>query len=516
MIKKILFETLQRFDLKDANELQQGVLDKLEGLANGLNWQLSQAIPAGGPLSRITCVGVSGGIARFSPMVLLTAEHDVLVFDSDDQDDARLQCDLSATYATWLDTDRSGGIYFYAYPKYEEGDTENREFFSLIDNAPSTRAINTRAHLNIEFFSNLDASYNVANAEGYLPIRIGYVDADDIITNNSTSPFIPSNFKSKGYFDSAINIFDYDDSDLPNIANNRDDNVGGFPTSRTEGLGLYTPFKKIEKQLQRIISYGTADDPNTVLVPNNTRPMYSLQGLSKRIDQNVVTLTDTLNFGFGLKYTRVGGSSYSVRAYYDTPNVNEHGNQIAVIPKLNYIMAVGAGANYPSIPYVNGNGDPVAPFSEDEDDLLDAIIAAGNIAGGAQVMSNIHIKIPSQYAGYNIDQINCHYIDRYALNSDLGPLQHYAQNTFEAITGSTPSFIRSVDTNIGSSADQWDEISTVVTAPAYELKVAGSELTDDVGINIRLVPALTLFTTMTVGESFMVHITGTIRKRNNT
>ena len=515
MIKKILFETLQRFDLKDANELQQGVLSKLEGLANGLNWQLSQALPKGGPLSVIRCVGVSNGIARFSPMVLLTAEHDVLVFDSTDQDDARLQVDMSATYADWQSTDQTGNIYFYAYPQYEEGDTENREFFSLVDNAPTSRVMNTRRLSNITFVANLDSAFNIQNDEGYYPISIGYVEATHILANNATSPFIPTNFKSKGYFDSTINILDYDDSDLPNIANSRDDLVGGFPTSRTEGLGLYTPFKKIEKQLQRIISYGTADDAETVLITNNSRPLYSLQGLSKRIDQNVVTITDTLNFGFGLKYTRAGANSFSVRAFYDTPNVNAHGNQIAVVPKLNYIMAIGAGANYPSHPYTNSNGQPVAPFSEDEDDLLDAIIAAGAITAGAQVMSNIHIKIPSQYAGYHIDQINVHYIDRYAINSGLGPLQHYAQNTFEAITGSAPSFIRNVDTNIGNSADQWDEISTVVTAPAYELNVAGSELTDDVGINIRLVPALTLFSTMTVGESFMVHITGQIRKRNN-
>ncbi len=35
MIKKILFETLQRFDLKDANDWKQGGFDKLEGFANG-------------------------------------------------------------------------------------------------------------------------------------------------------------------------------------------------------------------------------------------------------------------------------------------------------------------------------------------------------------------------------------------------------------------------------------------------------------------------------------------------
>ena len=514
MIKKILFETLQRFDLKDANELQQGVLDKLEGLANGFNWQLSQSIPHGAPLSRVRCVGVANGIARFSPMVLLTAEHDVLVFDSEDQDDARLQVDISATYADWLNTDQTNDMHIYAYPVYEEGDTENREFFSLIDNAPTTRAINTRQRLNIQFFSNLDSSYNLVNAEGYYPIRIGYISAEDLSTTNSSSPFNPTNFKGQGYFDGTINIFDYDDSDLPNIANNRDDLVGGFPTSPTEGLGFYTPWKKIEKQLQRIISYGTADSTDTVLVPNNTRPMYSLQGLKNLIDQNVITLTETLNWGVGIKYTKTGGTSFSVRAFYDTPNLNEHGNQVAVIPRLNYMMMVGK-ANHPAIPYTNADGDPVAPFSEDEDALIDTMVSAGGVVSAAQIMTNIHLKFPDAYAGWNIDNLTLHYTDRYAINSDLGPVQHYHQSTFETIAGSQPSFIRQVDSNVGDSVGQWDEISTLVMAPAYELNINGSELTDDIGINIRLVPGQTLFTTMTVGESFMVHIMGTIRKRSN-
>ena len=515
MIKKILFETLQRFDLKDANELQQGVLDKLEGLANGLNWQLSQAIPAGGPLSRITCVGVTNGVARFSPMVLLTAEHDVLVFDSDDQDDARLQADLSSTYATWLDTDRTSAIYFYAYPSYEEGDTENREFFSLIDNAPSTRPINTRAHLNIEFFSSLDASLNLPNAAGYLPIRIGYVDAADILTNNATSPFIPTNFKSKSYFDNTINIFDYDDSDLPNIANSRDDAVGGFPTSRTEGLGLYTPFKKIEKQLQRIISYGTADDTGTVLVPNNSRPMYSLQGLSRRIDQNLVTITDiisdTLNWGVILKFTKDSvGNNFSVRAHYDTPNLNAHGNEVAVIPRLNYTEVLGV-SGVPSIPFVNSNGDPVAPFSDDEDVLLASINVGSGFATLTKVLSNITIQFPAAYAGYHIDNIDVHYLDKYANNRALGANGHYGP-TGEVAAGANYSFVRNVNID---AANVWDEASTLVTAPTYILNVAGSELSDAIGINLRLTPSNTIFTTIDNGESFAVHITGQIRKRNN-
>ena len=511
MIKKILFETLQRFDLKDANELQQGVLDKLEGLANGLNWQLSQSIPAGGPLSKISCVGVTNGIARFSPMVLLTAEHDVLVFDSEDQDDARLNCDLSSTYADWLNTDQSGGIFFYAYPSYEEGDTENREFFSLIDNAPTTRAINTRQHLNITFFSSLDSSFNIANENGHLPIRIGFVEAEDIFDNNPGSPFIPSNFKSKGYFDNTINILDHLDTDLPNVANNRDNAVGGFSGSRTEGLGFYTPFKKIEKQLQRILCYGTADAEDTVLIPNNSRPMFSLMGLSKRIDNNVNTIADTLSWGVGLKYTKAGsGTNISVRAFFDTPNLNAHGNQVAVVPRLNYTPAVGV-SGAPAIPYVNAQGNPVEPFSADEDTLLASINSGVGFAELTHVLSNIHISFPDAYAGYQIDALNLHYLDPYANNRDLGANGHFGP-TGELIPARNMSFVRHIDF---SEVNVWDELSTIVTAPAYILNVAGSELTDAVGINLRLTPSNTIFTTLNPNESFMVHITGTIRKRTN-
>jgi len=511
MIKKILFETLQRFDLKDANELQQGVLSKLEGLANGLNWQSSQAIPQGGPLSVIRCVGVSNGVARFNPMVLLTAENDVLVFDSTDQDDARLQVDLNSTYADWLNTTQTERIYFYAYPSFEEGDTENREFFSLIDNAPTTRSMNTRLRSNITFVANLDASFNIRNDAGLYPIRIGYVEAADISNANSSSPFNPTNFKSSSYFDGTYNIFEFDDSTLPNVANNRDDAVGGFPTSRTEGLGAYTPWKKMERQLNRIVSYGTSDATDTTLLGLNARPAHSLQGLKKLIDNNVSTISDTLNWGVGLKFTKAGsGTNITVRAHYDTPNLNAHGNDVAVVPSLNYTEVLGV-SGVPSIPFVNGTGQPVAPFSSDEDTLLASINSGSGFVTMCKVLSNISIHFPDAFAGYHIDNIDVHYLDKYANNRALGANGLYGP-TGEVAAGANYSFVRNVNID---AANVWDEISTLVTAPSYILKVAGSELVDDVGINLRLTPSNTLFTTLDNGESFMVHITGQIRKRNN-
>lgn len=325
-IKKILFETLQRFDLKDAIELQQGVLDKLDGLANASNWQASQALKAGGPLSVITSPGVSDGIVRFSPMVLLTAENDILVFNAQDQDDALLQCDISATHADWINSPQTSAIYIYAYPNYQETDTENREFFSLVDNAPTSRSINTRRSSSITFFSNLDATYNIADANGNMPIRIGYVDAADISTTNTTSPFNPQRFKSRGYFDGTINIPDYDDADLPNVANNRDDAVGGYPAGRTEGLGFYTPFKKIEKQLARICSYGTSDSQAATLLTNNNRPPYSLAGLKYLIDEATTRTNQNANkirHTTGLIVLSHNGSNASVSLSTAYDDMNE-------------------------------------------------------------------------------------------------------------------------------------------------------------------------------------------------
>ena len=289
MIKKILFETLQRFDLKDANELQQGVLNKLKSFANSVNSNRASSIPQGGPTSVITCVGVSAGIARFSAMELLTAENDVLSFDQTDMDNALLQVDLSAAYATHQTLVAGGadpgGIYFYAYPKYENTDSESREFFSLVDNAPTNKVINTRNQSSIEFIANTAAQFNVQNSDGFYPIRIGHVATADISTTNSVSPFIPTKFKSASYFDSTYPQIEFDDTTLPNIANNRDDAVGGYSTTRTEGLGFNTPFKKLERQLNRIVSYGVSDSQATTLLAYNERPLKSLQGLTYDISE---------------------------------------------------------------------------------------------------------------------------------------------------------------------------------------------------------------------------------------
>jgi hypothetical protein len=321
MIKKILFETLQRFDLKDANELQEGVLEKLKCLAEGVNINLTEGIPRGGPLSKVSLYGVSDGVVRFKPMTLLTAEHDVLCFDQEDVDNGILQVDISAVYADWLAGNQNTGIYFYAYPQYTDGDTENREFYSVIDNAPTTRQINTRRLSGITFFANLSEVYNIQNEDGYYPIYIGYVKAADISTTNSSSPFNPTTeWNPRGYFDSVVSFGeDTDETDLPNVANNRDDAAGGFPIGDLNGRGLSTPFHKIERQLARIVSYGTQDSETTNLLGYNQKPEVSLQGLRKLIEGNLTTINKT-KYVSGMVFYSKAVSTLSIVITTDSDN----------------------------------------------------------------------------------------------------------------------------------------------------------------------------------------------------
>lgn len=331
MIKKILFETLQRFDLKDANELQQGVINKIKSLANSVNTNRSTSLPQGGPTSVITCLGVSSGIARFSAMELLTAENDILSFDQADIDNAILQVDMSAAYATHQTLvaggSDPGGIYFYAYPVYENTDSESREFYSLVDNAPTNRVINTRKQSSITFFANVAAQYNIQNSEGYYPIRIGHVATADILTGNSSSPFIFSNFKSASYYDFTYPQSEFDDTTLPNIANNRDNDVGGYSTTRTEGLGFNTPFKKLERQLNRIVSYGVSDAQATTLLAYNDRPLKSLQGLTYEIGEvsssNVKNSNKIKRASATIVYDFSGSSPIVTQIYDDRNEIAE-------------------------------------------------------------------------------------------------------------------------------------------------------------------------------------------------
>lgn len=531
MIKKILFSSLQRFDLKDANELQQGVLDKLEyaiKLVSPLEDETNDRQTY--PITAVRFTGNSNGeLVPAGPFAVMTNTHDIIVITQADIDAGLCTWDYTAAYADYqsqvAQNNRPSGLYFWAYPVYENSDTENREFYSIIDGAPYQQNVQTRERARLETFVNSSSAYNIPNEAGYYPILVAYIQDTDInaAINVPASPWQINNIKGISQWDTVMlpNTDFSSDANHPNYAA-ADQTTRGvlavdldtYNTARDKNIN--EAFTRIERELLRIKSFGVADPTDTTLSTVGQKNSYSLNGLKALIDAIDTNVANTKNFTVGLRYTKSDdGFTMSCRAYYDVPNQNEYGNEIAVVPRLNYLQAVGV-QNAPGIPYLNSNNQPVVAFSEDEDQLLTDIRNLVGTAAMCNVLFNIHIRVPDAYAGYQIENLDVHFGDKYVHNPDLGLQGHYTVNSVFGVASlsGSPSWRRYIDLD-GTTQEIWDQLSTVSEAPAYVLEASGSTLNNDPGFNIKLMPATELFTACRNGESFMVVITGTIRKRNN-
>lgn len=303
MHKKIKFDTLQRFDLKDANELQEGVLNKQSTLTKGFDPHTAlDTLKWGGPLSKVTVQGVSNGIVTFGPLKVVTAAADsVIGLTQTDVDEGFTQVDISAVYNSFIDQNNNGagltGIYFYAYPLIEDSDVESRQFYNIIEAQAEGRNVATRERTRLTFFASIDPSYFVADANGNLPIYLGHVKTADILTNNSSSPFIPTNFKSYNYFGPLYGEgFSWDDTGLPNAGDDDFSGTDNLSDGNTYS-GLRLAFERLRRQLNRIVSYGTNDRADAEVLATDTAPRYSLQGLYREMlffDNIQNTTLDTL------------------------------------------------------------------------------------------------------------------------------------------------------------------------------------------------------------------------------
>jgi|GEM_PF-4658211 len=288
--KKVKFQTLQRFDLKDAEVLQSGVDDKLGAALKALDPWGTSTFRNGGPVNKITVQGVSNGVVTFGPMKVITAEADnIIELTQDDVNNGLSQIDISSLHNSYITQANQGlsvnGIHFYAYPLIEDTDVEQREFFSVIDNRQETRTVVTRTRSRLTLFALINnSSYSVADSNGKLPIYLGHVKASNISLTNTNSPFNPTSFLSSNYFDSLYGQGeDWDDTGLPN-AGERSDFPGtdNLSTGNTYS-GLSLILKRIERQLNRIVSYGSADTDQTLVLPLNSKPQFSLQGLNQKL-----------------------------------------------------------------------------------------------------------------------------------------------------------------------------------------------------------------------------------------
>jgi len=314
MLKKIKFYTLQRFNLTDANELQSGVLDKLKALTGLFKDNSAPSDLQSGPIESPAIQNyATPGVPAFGPLKVLTSKNDVIELTQSDVDNGFTQVsNTPAVYADFLTLHAAGqtpdGIYFYAYPVYEDSDVENRDFYSIVDDAVVNQSVATRNRARLNIFASNDASYLV-EVSGERPIYLGFVPKGKLrgptndagnTTVNSASPFLPSHFKPYTHFgksfDSAGNYND-EDGGIANEDNNRHLSVGQNLQNIEPGnrAPLRVVLDKIKRNFDRIKSFGEDDPVDTDLLGPDERPKYSLQGLKKIIENEVDTLNDTID-----------------------------------------------------------------------------------------------------------------------------------------------------------------------------------------------------------------------------
>ena len=78
----------------------------------------------------------NGELIPSGPFAVITNTDDIIVITQEDIDAGLCTWDYTTVYAAYQDGVRTGsnptGVYFYAYPVYENTDVENREFYSLM------------------------------------------------------------------------------------------------------------------------------------------------------------------------------------------------------------------------------------------------------------------------------------------------------------------------------------------------------------------------------------------------
>lgn len=462
--KKVKFQTLQRFDLKDAEVLQSGVDDKLGTSLKALNVYNTSSLRHGGPIDKVTVRSVASGVVTFGPIKVLNADaNDVIELTQDDVDNGLTQLDISALYQSYI-SQRNGGIgttaiHFYAYPLVEDTDVEQREFFSVINNVQETRNVVTRSRTRLTFFALINnSSYYIADENGNQPIYLGKVLDANISSTNSQSPFTPNSFISSNYFKEIYaEGEDWDDTGFPNAGERVD--FSGFD-NLSDGntyTGLMLAFKRLERQLNRIVSYGEFDDRDTTVLPLNSKPQYSLQGLNRKVldlyAQSVITSDSIRNENatstIFVTYNRSSGISQT-NFIQDTAS-----NDFTLTGHLNWALALANGT---------------ASVGDDFGDLDEIPGAMGDLC------TSPVIELPSHLLGKRIVNINVELINPGIEDNALsanGDLDAFGLNWCRIITNNAQNI---VSEGLLVRNETWsDNNGDETTAPAILLKL-GPEL----------------------------------------
>jgi len=257
-IDKIKFHSLQRFDKKDADDLQKHIFDYLqENVIGGIGL-------SGG---KVSADDISFTYNAATNRFTLTTEFDFLSADKQfctsfsgaNFDVTALQTYFTNYLATNGNLNGADTWYLWAKPDPVESESESREFFSTINNAAETQTVLTRIVVGSQ-------------------VAAGTVKPDDdagwtkVATFKFSAVTINGNPTLGGPEIKALTISDYMSFGLQSIK---------VPGTK----GVSTAIFALEEAMRKILSDGTEDLAGTTQTQPGSTPTMSLEGLTKFVKE---------------------------------------------------------------------------------------------------------------------------------------------------------------------------------------------------------------------------------------
>lgn len=257
-IDKIKFHSLQRFDKKDADDLQKHLYDYLqENVIDGIGL-------AGG---KVSADDISFTYSIPTGRYTLTTEFDYLSSDKQfvtSLNGANFDVTALQTYFTnYLSTNgnltNADTWYLWARPDAVDSTSESREFFSTINNAAETQTVLTRVIVGSVVAAGTAKPDNDAGWTKVATFKFSNATVNGV--NTLLGPEIK-----------ALTISDYMSFGLQSIKT---------PGSK----GISTVIFALEEAMRKILSDGTEDLTGTTQTQPGSTPTMSLEGLTKFVKE---------------------------------------------------------------------------------------------------------------------------------------------------------------------------------------------------------------------------------------
>jgi hypothetical protein len=268
MKKQIKFQTLQRFDLGDANDLQ-GLVDEQLTLQNyGLKGgDLAETAVGGMILSPFSCASVGAGNSSatawitLNPFKFMLPNGEVI-----EHTNSALQISYSTLRSAAISANaaRTGVLW----GNYNDVDTDNesRNFWDPLSEAEIAQNIDTRTVKTPTF---------VITTTSGQPAAIGgrkWINLATVSCTSSGGTFKVVNIDAVRQYNEMAGMLYYKPLEVTS-------------STRSQRFGLGTYWNNIEEMFYKIITSGSADDSAKTALNRGANPQYSLQGLKREIDK---------------------------------------------------------------------------------------------------------------------------------------------------------------------------------------------------------------------------------------